>query len=232
MLSRLTARPPSGRPYVIDRPFLPPGCLVRLRRHHPSLSDADLARVESGLRDWFHVCAATGGQQVAMPSPVVDDLWHEFILHTRDYARFCDAALGRFLHHTPTAAMGKDEHDGQSAALRTTYEAALPRHSGPGLPALFCLDAELGLPAAPRYVQRCATTTCSATSAICLEHLPRTGHPGRRPGRPAGGSRRGARGGGRGGGCGGGGGWGGWGDGSGGGDGGGGGSGCGGGCGS
>jgi hypothetical protein len=37
------------------------------------------------------------------PSEVVDDLWHEFILHTRDYAHFCANVLGTFVHHVPSA---------------------------------------------------------------------------------------------------------------------------------
>jgi len=31
----------------------------------------------------------------------VDELWHTFVIFTRDYAAFCDAVAGRFLHHVP-----------------------------------------------------------------------------------------------------------------------------------
>ncbi len=37
------------------------------------------------------------------PSPKVDMAWHAFILHTRDYADFCERELGFFLHHKPDA---------------------------------------------------------------------------------------------------------------------------------
>ena len=40
-----------------------------------------------------------------MPSQVVDDAWHTFILFTRNYELFCRKAFGRFLHHTPAEAM-------------------------------------------------------------------------------------------------------------------------------
>ncbi len=40
-----------------------------------------------------------------MPSQVVDDAWHEFILFTRAYQQYCNKALGRYLHHTPAEAM-------------------------------------------------------------------------------------------------------------------------------
>lgn len=32
---------------------------------------------------------------------VLDEYWHVFILHTRDYAAFCDAHFGFFIHHSP-----------------------------------------------------------------------------------------------------------------------------------
>lgn len=35
------------------------------------------------------------------PSHTVDLAWHEFILFTRAYDKFCHEKLGRFIHHTP-----------------------------------------------------------------------------------------------------------------------------------
>lgn len=31
----------------------------------------------------------------------VDELWHTFVIFTRDYAAFCDKVAGQFLHHIP-----------------------------------------------------------------------------------------------------------------------------------
>lgn len=36
------------------------------------------------------------------PSNPVDLGWHAFILHTAEYARFCENVAGRFIHHSPT----------------------------------------------------------------------------------------------------------------------------------
>ncbi|HTQ14440.1 MAG TPA: hypothetical protein VMH86_11250 [Rhizomicrobium sp.] len=36
------------------------------------------------------------------PSLKVDDFWHAHILFTEDYAAFCQAIAGRFMHHRPT----------------------------------------------------------------------------------------------------------------------------------
>jgi hypothetical protein len=41
-----------------------------------------------------------------MDSPmfIIDEMWHVFILVTRDYAAFCDEMFGRFIHHDPGSA--------------------------------------------------------------------------------------------------------------------------------
>jgi hypothetical protein len=31
----------------------------------------------------------------------IDELWHTFVIFTREYAEFCDKVAGRFLHHVP-----------------------------------------------------------------------------------------------------------------------------------
>jgi hypothetical protein len=39
------------------------------------------------------------------PSAEVDEMWHEFILFTKEYAAFCDLA-GGFIHHNPKPLAG------------------------------------------------------------------------------------------------------------------------------
>lgn len=41
------------------------------------------------------------------PSKEIDEMWHHFILHTKDYADFCERFIGRFLHHNPTETPNK-----------------------------------------------------------------------------------------------------------------------------
>src|SRR5688500_15066029 len=80
---------------------LPKGLDEKLRAHHPALSQKDCQLVAQGLRQFFLAYLKGGRKTVSMPSQVVDDLWHEFILHTRGYESFCRRAFGGFLHHTP-----------------------------------------------------------------------------------------------------------------------------------
>jgi hypothetical protein len=59
--------------------------------------------IETGLRQWLRCAGAAlrDDQVIGMPSHAVDEAWHGFILCTARYARFCDEAYGRFLHHHP-----------------------------------------------------------------------------------------------------------------------------------
>jgi hypothetical protein len=65
------------------------------------------------------------------PAKAVDPGWHAFILHTEDYAEFCDRIAGRFIHHRPICT--DDIRSGM--ALARTVRAL--RMGG------FTLDAEL-----------------------------------------------------------------------------------------
>jgi len=64
--------------------------------------ERDLAeRIVDQALAFLSACAANTGAAFA-PSDLVDIGWHAFLLHTRDYAAFCDRIAGRFLHHVPT----------------------------------------------------------------------------------------------------------------------------------
>jgi hypothetical protein len=93
-----------------------------------------------------------------MPSQVVDDLWHEFILHTRHYDQFCRRAFGRFLHHTPAVAVGSGAS--AHAGLRRCWwyackEDSINPRAPTRLPLLFALDAKLGLADGFTYALDC-----------------------------------------------------------------------------
>lgn len=52
---------------------------------------------------------------------IVDEMWHNFILFTKEYHAFCDKNFGRFVHHQPALKAEKLE---QKALLDTNKEAA------------------------------------------------------------------------------------------------------------
>jgi anti-sigma regulatory factor (Ser/Thr protein kinase) len=63
--------------------------------------DRDTAEkiVEQALA--FLVACARYPNEHLSPSETIDAGWHAFILHTADYAEFCDRVAGRFIHHRP-----------------------------------------------------------------------------------------------------------------------------------
>ena len=84
---------------------LPMGLYEKLRKRRPELTAKDCQLVGNGLRQFFMAYLKSGHRFVAMPSQVADDLWHEFILYTKNYDEFCRQAFGRFLHHTPAVVI-------------------------------------------------------------------------------------------------------------------------------
>ena len=146
------------REALIRRYTLPAGIFPKLRQKHPDLTQKDCQLVAQALRQYFLTYLKSGYRSVSMPSQVVDDLWHEFILYTRTYERFCQQAFGRFMHHTPAAVLGSV--DGQNAGLRRCWRYAC-REEGinPGkptrLPLLFAIDGKLNIDGGFRYALDC-----------------------------------------------------------------------------
>lgn len=48
--------------------------------------------------DKFLRCASNSRQS---PSRTIDEAWHVFILHTREYSDYCSSQFGCFVHHVP-----------------------------------------------------------------------------------------------------------------------------------
>ncbi|MEX5608152.1 hypothetical protein ABFV58_08945 [Pseudomonas protegens] len=139
---------------------LPPRLFEPLRTQHPHLNLKDCQLVAQGLRQFFLAYLKSGQRYVSMPSQVVDDLWHEFILHTRDYQQFCNQAFGQFLHHTPAAVLGQNAAQQSDNGLRRVWrQACLEENINPAqpsrLPLLFALDAKLKIAGGFHYVADC-----------------------------------------------------------------------------
>jgi len=137
---------------------LPRGLFEKLREKRPELELKECSLVARGLRQFFLAYLNTRNEFISMPSQVVDDLWHEFILYTREYQRFCDRAFGGFLHHSPAIVLGSAElsNDG---LRRAWYQACVEENINPRqparLPLLFALDSKLNITNGFRYVPNC-----------------------------------------------------------------------------
>lgn len=104
--------------------------------------------VKTGLRQWLRCCGAAmrDGQVIGMPSHAVDEAWHGLILCTNRYARFCEAAYGKFLHHFPEGdESGRGGEDSMATQLGRTV-VAWSMIARPGEECvLWDLDATVGI---------------------------------------------------------------------------------------
>jgi hypothetical protein len=175
-LVRFGSRAVGRRLAVIDGYEFPSSVRSRFSLQHQALSAEDVRVVEAATRQWFRLVARHPKAKLAMPSVIVDDMWHEFVLHTRDYAELCESAFVRFLHHTPESAMSAEGASvNRTAGIAMTYRLARqdePDESG-RLPLLFRADAELGISGGRRYLADCGGRgQChDLPGALCLQHI-------------------------------------------------------------
>ena len=167
----------TARVAAIDRYAFPSAVRQRFSQAHLDLSAEDIRLVEDALRQWFRLAVRRPGARLAMPSAVARDYRHEFVRHTRDYADFCAAALGRLPHQVPEPA---DERSGLPETLRLAQQ-----DEGVGadvLPLLFRVDSDIGVPDGRHYLADCGGRGQCFQQAgmICLKHLDGAGRPVRR----------------------------------------------------
>ncbi len=63
-----------------------------------SLEDAKIYEIELKR---FLILAGDSDEGIDMLSSEVDNLWHTFLLFTREYQKFCNEMFGKFIHHDP-----------------------------------------------------------------------------------------------------------------------------------
>ena len=142
----------------IEAYVFPQQMAKRLHEKYPHLSDAQVNQVMDALRNFFTLCSKAKMEMVSMPSQVVDEAWHEFILFTRQYEEFCQNALGRFLHHTPAEAMKAptEAQQGIQRAWQLACEHERINVKAPEkLPQLFAIDTLLMIDDGFNYVLDC-----------------------------------------------------------------------------
>lgn len=153
-----SSRRKTSRTEYIRTFIFPDGLYHKLRKNHPVLTLKDCQLVGQALRAFFLAYHKSNRKFVSMPSQVVDDLWHEFILYTKDYDAFCRRAFGNFLHHSPAAILGSSKQS--NVGLRRVWwfacrEENINPRSPTRLPLLFAIDAKLNIPNGFKYEADC-----------------------------------------------------------------------------
>lgn len=81
--------------------------LKKFSQEYNRLNEKEINMVINALKQFFMIyCIAVVEHKVPkkgfiMPSKMVDELWHNFMLDSRHYEKFCTLAFGRTLHHKP-----------------------------------------------------------------------------------------------------------------------------------
>ncbi|MFF4166858.1 glycine-rich domain-containing protein [Streptomyces sp. NPDC001741] len=94
---------------------------VRVTKDHPDIELPIAHRIIGQTAAFLAASAALPGAELS-PSKAVDVGWHTWILHTVDYAAFCERVAGRFIHHVPTPD-GESIEGGPEAARQRTLDA-------------------------------------------------------------------------------------------------------------
>lgn len=81
------------------------------------------------MKKFLYLCATNDGAMA--PPEDIDEMWHNFILFTGDYAEFCKGEVGFFLHHQPLTQAQRATSDGSMigatlAAAKHAFGSDLP----------------------------------------------------------------------------------------------------------
>ena len=69
--------------------------------------------------------SATPPMAILGSMTLVDEMWHAFILFTKDYTKFCLDHFGFYLHHGPTTSAQREEAVAAMQADPESFEARL-----------------------------------------------------------------------------------------------------------
>ncbi|GGX65621.1 glycine-rich domain-containing protein [Streptomyces anandii] len=91
-----------------------------MRARFPQLTEEKADRGVGQMLAFLAACDYS--ERPLSPSPLVDDFWHAFLLHTKGYREFCEEKFGRFLDHQP-GYLDPEEHGGGKALRARTVDA-------------------------------------------------------------------------------------------------------------
>lgn len=124
---------------IIDRvlAYPMPHIIARCKKEH-HYEDEDMLLLEKELKKYLILAIVHRGAELGngMYSRDVDNLWHSFLLFTREYAAFCHEYAGFFIHHIPEIEDGRSaekllETQQDFLAFIDTYEKTFNQEINP-----------------------------------------------------------------------------------------------------
>lgn len=71
------------------------------------------------VKKWLWVGRLRQPERLLIHGPlrIIDEMWHNFILFTRDYVTYCDEVYGGYVHHAPVTRRELEAHARRVASL-------------------------------------------------------------------------------------------------------------------
>lgn len=82
---------------AMDYPL--PDIIKRYKKDY-NVTDEDAKKHERELKRYL-ILVAENDFNIPMVSKEIDNLWHTFLLFTKDYEKYCKKILKKFIHHVP-----------------------------------------------------------------------------------------------------------------------------------
>lgn len=141
--------------YIEDYKF-PSQVIKKWKAEYPKMTSTQQEYGEKALKQFFMIYAKSNhlnkkSPAFDMPSKVVDSLWHQFILASRDYHTFCDNAFGQYFHHKQneepkyTDLREKTLSSGLINTFRATKSLDKATWMIGALPLVFAVDAMMNI---------------------------------------------------------------------------------------
>lgn len=81
------------------------------------------------LMKFLFVCATYKGS--FSPTQTIDNVWHTFILFTKEYDSFCKEYFGKFIHHNPDVDINESTKSENNRTYKLLYDIVISEFGEP-----------------------------------------------------------------------------------------------------
>lgn len=115
----------------------------RMKKDNPSLDEDYLLALEIEYKRYISLLIYYPNSRRPI-SAAVDEMWHTHLLFTKDYNRFSEAVIGKFIHHCPSEGREQVENMKPRYMVNTIaeYESVYGKASSDFWPKLFDGESE------------------------------------------------------------------------------------------
>jgi hypothetical protein len=99
--------------------FEPPSLFINRFCLENNVTKAEAHLVFQETKKFIILCAIEREHDYS-PSNIIDVMWHQFILHSKDYFRFCEL-IGGYVHHQPSETHKPDQYANTLKAIRAKF---------------------------------------------------------------------------------------------------------------